>query len=66
MKYLSVIGFGRAFFIDNSDEKKKILNLLMDKYAGEGDYVYQKEALQQVIVIGLSIEKLSGKKSHIS
>ena len=27
MKYLSVIGFGRAFFIDNSEEKKKALNM---------------------------------------
>lgn len=65
MKYLSVIGFGRAFFIDNSDEKKKVLNMLMEKYAGKGDYVYQEEALQQVIVISVVIEKITGKKSYI-
>jgi len=65
MKYLSVIGFGRAFFIDNSSEKKKILNILMEKYAGEGDYVYQEEALQKVIVIGVIIETITGKKSRI-
>jgi nitroimidazol reductase NimA-like FMN-containing flavoprotein (pyridoxamine 5'-phosphate oxidase superfamily) len=65
MKYLSVIGFGRAYFIDNSEEKKKILNLLMEKYAGEGDYVYQEEALQKVIVIGVIIEKITGKKSSM-
>ncbi len=65
MKYLSVIGFGRAFFIDNSNEKKKVLNMLMEKYAGEGDYVYAEEALQKMIVIGVIIEKITGKKSHM-
>jgi nitroimidazol reductase NimA-like FMN-containing flavoprotein (pyridoxamine 5'-phosphate oxidase superfamily) len=65
MKYLSVIGFGRALFIDNSKEKKKVLNMLMEKYAGKGDYIYQEEALQKVIVVGVIMEKITGKKSHI-
>ncbi|OGP87681.1 MAG: pyridoxamine 5'-phosphate oxidase [Deltaproteobacteria bacterium RBG_19FT_COMBO_43_11] len=65
MKYLSVVGFGRAFFIDNSDEKKRVLNMLVEKYAGEGDYIYQEEILQKVIVIGVIMEKITGKKSRI-
>ncbi|OGP67968.1 MAG: pyridoxamine 5'-phosphate oxidase [Deltaproteobacteria bacterium RBG_16_44_11] len=65
MKYLSVIGFGRAFFIDNSNDKKKILNMLMEKYAGKEDYIYQEEALQKVIVVGVIMEKTTGKKSGL-
>lgn len=36
MKYASVIGYGRAFFVNDHDEKIKALNLLMEKYLGPG------------------------------
>jgi uncharacterized protein len=65
MKYASVIGFGRVFFIDDSDKKKKVLNWLMEKYTGKGDYVYREEALRKVMVIGVTIEKVTGKKSRL-
>ena len=64
MKYLSVIGFGQAFFIEKSNEKKKALDLLMEKYAGRGIFSYHEEALRKVFVIDIRIEKISGKKSH--
>lgn len=66
MKYLSVIGFGQAFFLEKPDEKKKALNVLMKKYAGVGSFSYQEAALKKVLVIDVRIEKISGKKSHIS
>jgi nitroimidazol reductase NimA-like FMN-containing flavoprotein (pyridoxamine 5'-phosphate oxidase superfamily) len=66
MKYLSVIGFGQAFFLEKSNEKKKALNVLMEKYAGEGSFSYQEAALKKVLVIDIRIEKISGKKSHIA
>ena len=66
MKYLSVIGFGQAFFIEKSNEKKKALDLLMEKYAGGGIFSYHEEALRKVFVIDIKIEKISGKKSHLS
>jgi uncharacterized protein len=65
MKYLSVIGFGRAFFINDYNEKKKVLNWLMGKYAGKGDYVYQEETIRKTAVIGVTIEKITGKKSGL-
>jgi nitroimidazol reductase NimA-like FMN-containing flavoprotein (pyridoxamine 5'-phosphate oxidase superfamily) len=65
MKYTSVIGFGRAFFIDAYEKKKKVLNWLMEKYAGKRDYAYQEEALRKVTVIGVTIEKITGKKSGL-
>ena len=66
MKYLSVIGFGQAFFLEKSDEKKKALDLLMEKYAGGGVFSYHEEALRKIFVIDIRIEKISGKKSNIS
>jgi nitroimidazol reductase NimA-like FMN-containing flavoprotein (pyridoxamine 5'-phosphate oxidase superfamily) len=61
-RYLSVIGFGRAFFLDIVDEKKKVLNYLMEKYVGDS-FSYEAEALEKVAVISIEIKKLTGKKS---
>jgi nitroimidazol reductase NimA-like FMN-containing flavoprotein (pyridoxamine 5'-phosphate oxidase superfamily) len=66
MKYLSVIGFGQAFFIKKSNEKKKALDLLMEKYAGTDSFSYNETIFKKVLVIDVRIEKISGKKSHIS
>jgi uncharacterized protein len=61
--YLSVIGFGRAFFLEKASEKKKALNYVMEKYAGKGSFSYKTEALEKVVVISVRIEKITGKKS---
>jgi len=66
MKYLSVIGFGQAFFIEKPTEKKKALDLLMEKYAGTGSFSYNEKIFKKILVIDIRIEKISGKKSHIS
>ena len=62
-QYKSVIGFGKAFFIENEAGKKKALNVLMEKFAGGGSFVYSKDALSKVAVIAVKIEKITGKKS---
>jgi nitroimidazol reductase NimA-like FMN-containing flavoprotein (pyridoxamine 5'-phosphate oxidase superfamily) len=61
-RYLSVIGFGRAFFLNTPDEKKKALNYLTEKYVS-ALFSYGAEALEKVAVISIEIEKLTGKKS---
>ncbi len=63
MAYKSVIGFGRAYFVEGGKEKKKALDLLMNKYAGEGSYFYSDDALDKVCVIRVEIEQMSGKRS---
>jgi len=65
MKYLSVIGYGRAFFVTADAEKVKALNMLMEKYAGAGDYTFPEEILQKTVIVGVAIETLTGKKSHL-
>jgi len=66
MKYKSLIGFGKAVFLESGSEKKKALDLLMKKYAGRNDYSYADEALDKVQVIGISIDSVSGKRSGSS
>ena len=65
MKYASVIGYGRAFFVNDHEEKIKALNLLMEKYAGQGDYTYPENIVRKTMIVGVKIDKLTGKKSHL-
>jgi uncharacterized protein len=61
-RYRSVIGFGRAYLLDNADEKKTALNYLTQKYIS-GFFSYEAEVLEKVAVIAIEIERLTGKKS---
>jgi len=63
MKYKSVIGFGRAYFIEGADEKKQALDILMKKYSGRDAFAYADDTLDKVCVIGIRIENISGKKA---
>jgi len=63
MKYQSVIGFGEAYFIEDGGEKKKALGILMKKYTGGDSLSYNEAILDKVLVIGIRIESMSGKKS---
>ncbi len=58
--------FWRSFFIEKSNEKKKALDLLMEKYAGRSSFSYNEKMLKKVFAIDIRIEKISGKKSNIS
>jgi uncharacterized protein len=62
-RYLSVIGSGRAAFLNTTEDKIQALNYLMEKYAGAGSFPYKDEALEKVVVICVWIEKITGKKS---
>jgi len=63
MKYKSLIGFGKATFLESGPEKKAALDILMKKYTGRGTFSYSDEALDKVLVIGIQIDSMSGKKS---
>ncbi len=62
VKYYSVIGIGKAFFIDDFEEKIKALNIITGHYSGDS-FVYQKNSIDNVTVIKVEIEKITGKKS---
>jgi nitroimidazol reductase NimA-like FMN-containing flavoprotein (pyridoxamine 5'-phosphate oxidase superfamily) len=63
MKYRSVIGFGQAAFIEHASEKKQALDILMKKYAGDDNFSYDDDWLDKVCVIGVRIDKITGKRS---
>lgn len=61
-EYKSVIGFGRARFITESEAKKKALNIIMDHYAGRS-FDFSDGDVDKVAVIHVEIEEMTGKRS---
>jgi hypothetical protein len=62
MKYTSVVGFGKAYFISDLKEKKQALDTIMSHYS-KGDFDYSSEQIEKICIIRIDIESMTGKKS---
>ena len=62
MKYQSVIGFGKAVFIESSDEKWKALSVIMAQYSNRL-FQFPENMLKATAVIKVEIESMTGKQS---
>jgi len=62
MKYQSVIGFGKAVFIETSDEKRKALNVIMAQYS-DRLFQFPENTLKATAVIKVEIESMTGRRS---
>jgi len=63
MRYYSVIGFGKAAFIENIKGKIEALDLIMAKYAPDQTFEYQKSMVDDLVILKVQITELTGKKS---
>ncbi len=63
MQYRSVVGFGKATFVDNPEEKIAAFDLLMEKYSGRGGWTYPDKAVRRTTIIRIGIEQITGKQS---
>ena len=61
MKYRSIIGVGRAYILENDEEKSHGLNLIMKQYT-EGDVSFPKSVPNSVLVVRVDIKSLTGKQ----
>ena len=62
MKYQSVIGYGRAFLLEDIDEKRQALDVIIEHYSGQtGEYA--EKLVDRLAVIKVQIESMTGKKS---
>lgn len=64
MKYQSVIGFGKALFIKDQDDKRKALNIIMNQYSGRPS-LFSEKAINGTAVIKIEIESITGKQSGV-
>ena len=62
MKYRSVIGYGTALLIENPEQKREGLDIIMAQYA-DGAFEYSQKAFKEALVIKVEIESMTGKKS---
>ncbi len=62
IQYKSVIGFGKASFIEDPETKKKALDILMGQYA-EGTFQFPDATVKKAAVIKVAITSMTGKRS---
>jgi nitroimidazol reductase NimA-like FMN-containing flavoprotein (pyridoxamine 5'-phosphate oxidase superfamily) len=62
MDYRSVLAFGKIVFIEDYDEKVRVMNIIMRKYTGK-DFPYNAPAINNVAVYKVDVEKMEGKIS---
>jgi hypothetical protein len=61
MRYKSVIGFGRAYFVSDNNEKKYGLNCIMRHYGSEM-HEFSEDDIRNVCIIRIKIDSITGKK----
>lgn len=60
MKYRSVIGFGKAFFVDDFKGKTEALKIIMHHYS-DGSYEFSENQMKDVAIIRIEIDSIIGK-----
>ena len=61
--YKSIIGYGTASILTDIKEKKKALKILIDHYASGTIYDFSNEMVDNVAVIKITINSMTGKQS---
>jgi len=67
MHYRSVVGFGRVTLLDDPEDKRTALDIIMEHYGGQRDadgrFSYADRILENTIIIRVAVESLSGKEN---
>ncbi|HOI86970.1 MAG TPA: pyridoxamine 5'-phosphate oxidase family protein [Lentimicrobium sp.] len=61
MKYKSVLIKGRVEFVEDYDEKVRILNIIMKQYTGRDEYSYNAPAVNNVAVMKVIASSVEAK-----
>ena len=62
IKYQSVIGFGKATFIEDIESKREAFDIITRNYY-DASFEYPAEAIKNTVIIRVEIESMTGKKS---
>jgi len=63
VKYQSVIGFGQASLVEDFEEKRKALGIIMGQYS-DRSFRLSESALKGTAIIKIEITSMTGKKSE--
>ena len=64
MKYSSIIGYGKAFFVEGYNEKVEALNILTGHYSADENFNYNPEEIEKVTVIKINIDSISARTTY--
>jgi nitroimidazol reductase NimA-like FMN-containing flavoprotein (pyridoxamine 5'-phosphate oxidase superfamily) len=62
-RYESVVGYGAVRLIEDPEEKRRGLSIIMAQYAA-GDFTFPEAVLAKTAVFAVDIEELSGKSNY--
>ena len=62
INFRSVIGFGKAYFIENIEEKQKALDIIMQHYTSK-TFLFEEKKVNSTLILQIHIEEITGKKS---
>ena len=60
--YRSVVGFGKARLLEDVAQKKRALDIILGHH-GRGPFEYPEGAIDEVAVVEIEIDSLTGKQS---
>ena len=60
VRYRSVVAFGRAFIVEDLDEQRKALDVIVAHYGGQ-PRVYPEATLQRTAVVKVEIQSMTAK-----
>lgn len=63
MKYYSVVGFGKAYFVTQAQEISEALNIIMEHYSKKNTFQYTDTGLENVCIIKVEITEIFGKQT---
>ncbi len=63
-RYRSVLGQGRIEFLEEPEEKRRGLDVIMAQY-GKGDFSYPEAAVKNTCIYRLVIAEMTGKQSRL-
>jgi nitroimidazol reductase NimA-like FMN-containing flavoprotein (pyridoxamine 5'-phosphate oxidase superfamily) len=63
VRYRSVIGYGKAKFLEDYNEKVEGLTVLSEHYGMKGSFEFEEWKVNRLCVIKIEIEKMTAKES---
>jgi len=60
--FLSIIGKGTIGVVDDEEEKKEALRVIMKHYSGKDDWVFDDAAVNRIAILKLAVTELSCKE----
>ncbi len=62
LKFRSVVAFGKAYLVENREERRQGLDVIMQHYAGKS-FSFPDEIVGKTMILKVQVESLTGKKA---